>query len=53
MNQLAKAVKGLQWELEVEKGEHRSTKELVLEVVDEVQVVDSPEGGAAAGEEAH
>ena len=43
MNQFEKAVKGLQRELEVEEGEHRSTEELVLElreVGEEVQVVD-------------
>ena len=32
MNQTEKAVKGLQRELKVEEGEHRSTGELVLEV---------------------
>ena len=32
MNRIEKAVKGLQRELEVEEGEHRSTKELVLEL---------------------
>ena len=32
MNQFEKAVKGLQRELEVEEGEHRSTEELVLEL---------------------
>ena len=39
--------------LEVEEGEHRSTKELVLklrEMDNEVQVVDSLHGGAAGGE---
>ena len=44
MNQFEKALKGLQRKLEVEEGEHRSTKELVLElreVGEEVQVVDS------------
>ena len=44
MKQLEKAVKWLQWELEVEVGEHGSTEELVLElreVGEEVQVVDS------------
>ena len=44
MKQLEKAVKGLQRELEVEEGEHGSTKELVSElreVGEEVQVVDS------------
>ena len=54
VNQFEKALKGLQRVLEVEEGEHRSTKELVLELRkmgDEVQVVDSPEeGGAAVGE---
>ena len=55
VNQFEKAVKGLQRELEVEEGEHRSTKELVLElreVGEEVQVVDSPEEGGEAGGEA-
>ena len=32
MNRIEKAVKGLQRELEVEEGEHRSTGELVLEL---------------------
>ena len=32
MNQIDKAVKGLQKELEVEEGEQRSTGELVLEL---------------------
>jgi chromosome segregation ATPase len=44
IKQLEKAVIGLQRELEVEEGEHRSTEELVLElreVGEEVQVVDS------------
>ena len=44
MNWTEKAVKGLQRELEIEEGEHRSTEELVLElreVGEEVQVVDS------------
>ena len=44
MNQFEKALKGLQRVVEVEEGEHRSTKDLVLErreVGKEVQVVDS------------
>ena len=44
MNRTEKAVKGLQRELEMEEGEHRSTGELVLElreVGEEVQVVES------------
>ena len=55
MKQLEKAVKGLKRELEVEEGDNRSTEELVLElreVGEEVQLVDSPEGGGAAGGEA-
>ena len=44
MNQFENIVKGLQRELEVEEGEHRSTGELVLElkeVGEDVQVVES------------
>ena len=44
MNQIEKAMKGLQRELEVEEGEQRSTGELVLELKEmgeEVQVVES------------
>ena len=55
MNRTEKAVKGLLRELELEEGEHRCTVELVLElrkVGEEVQVVESPEGGGAAGKEA-
>ena len=44
MNQIEKAVKGLQRKREVEEGEHRSTGQLFLELREvgkEVQVVDS------------
>jgi hypothetical protein len=44
INQFEKALKGLQRVAEVEEGEQRSIKELVLELVEvgeEVQVVDS------------